>query len=148
MKAVRVCRITLQHAKCALRMRHDNGKTYVLDEKMWRAYGRRARQPFCRSKCSLWRTESLGEMIMGVIDWQKWDDVRGTGLCGWVKWDPHLGWRRLGIKPLNGTLSYHQISRYLEAARYSLKIIGSLWNSTGASTAVLSRRLSNFKAIW
>ena len=45
------------------------------------------------------------------------------------------------------TMRYHQISLNLEAATYGLRIFRSLYNSTGVSVTVLTRRLSNFRTI-
>ena len=67
-----------------------------------------------------------------------------------VKWVP--GMRRwsgklLGFYSQSGWTSYHQISWCLKAASLCVKIVYSLWNLTDASTALLSTRLSNFRAI-
>ena len=53
-----------------------------------------------------------------------------------------------GLYSLSGKTSYRQISRSLEAARFNIILIVSLWNSTGISTALLSNseRLKKHKA--
>ena len=53
----------------------------------------------------------------------------------------------LGLYSLSGKTSYRQISQSLEAARSGVIMIVSLWNLTGISAAVLSRCLSNFRAM-
>ena len=52
-----------------------------------------------------------------------------------------------GPVSISDKTSYHKISWNLEAARFVLRIVRSLWNLTGTSAAVLPRRLSNCKAI-
>ena len=53
----------------------------------------------------------------------------------------------LGLYLLSGRTSYGKISRSLEAARLSFKLVPSLWNLTGISAAPLPRCLWNFRAI-
>ena len=53
----------------------------------------------------------------------------------------------LGLYSLSCKTSYRQISWSLEAARLGIIIIAALWNLTGISAVLLSRCLSNFKAI-
>ena len=53
----------------------------------------------------------------------------------------------LGLYSLSGKMSYRQISWSLEAARLGVIIIASLWSLTGTWPALLSRGLSNFRAI-
>ena len=52
-----------------------------------------------------------------------------------------------GLCSLSGETSYRQISQSLEAARFCVIMIASLWNLTGISVAVLPMCLSTFRAI-
>ena len=53
----------------------------------------------------------------------------------------------LGLYSLSCKTSHRQISWSIEAARLGIIIIVAFWNLTGISVALLSRCLSNFKAI-
>ena len=53
----------------------------------------------------------------------------------------------LGLYSLSRKMSYRQISSSLEAARLDVIIVISLGNSTGISTVLLPKCLSNFRAI-
>ena len=69
-------------------------------------------------------------------------------------WGPNQRWQAIRIHD-SGPLftkryiktSYCRISRSLEATRMDVVMIISYWNSTGISTALLPRCLSNFRAI-
>ena len=52
----------------------------------------------------------------------------------------------LGLYSLNGKTSYHQVSWSLEARRFCVIIIVSLWNLTGISAPLLPKCISNFRA--
>ena len=52
-----------------------------------------------------------------------------------------------GPVPISDKPYYCKISQSLEAAKYLLRIIRSLWNLTGTSAATLPMCLSNFKAM-
>ena len=52
-----------------------------------------------------------------------------------------------GLYSLRGEMSYRQISCSLEAARLDVMMVASLWNLPDISSALQSRRLSNFRAI-
>ena len=52
-----------------------------------------------------------------------------------------------GPVSISENTSFRKISLSLEAARFVFRIVRSLWNLTGTSTAVLPMCLSNFKAI-
>ena len=43
---------------------------------------------------------------------------------------------------------YRKISQSLDGTIFVFRVVGSLWNLTGVSAAVLPRGLSNFKTIW
>ena len=53
----------------------------------------------------------------------------------------------MGLYSLSGKTSYRKISWSLEAARFGFQLFQSLWNLAGTSAALLSRCLSNFRAI-
>ena len=52
-----------------------------------------------------------------------------------------------GPVSISEKMSYRKISWSLEAARFVLRIVWSLWNLTGTSAALLPMCLSNFKTI-
>ena len=54
----------------------------------------------------------------------------------------------LGSYSLSRRVSYRKISWIFEAAKFSFRLYQSSWNLTRTSTAVPSRCLSNFRAIW
>ena len=54
---------------------------------------------------------------------------------------------QLGPVSISEKTSYRKISWSLEAARFVFRIVRSLWNLTGTSSAVLPMCLSNVKAI-
>ena len=54
----------------------------------------------------------------------------------------------LAIYSRNKKSSGRQISRSIEATRFGFSVSQSLWSLTGASAAMLPRRLSNFKTIY
>ena len=76
--------------------------------------------------------------------------MQGTGL---VKNERCLGaWNSghsvsQGLYSLSGRTYYRKISWSLEAARFGFKLVQSLWNLTGTSTAPLPRCLPNFRAM-
>ena len=71
----------------------------------------------------------------------------------------HLGWdrnscycidvfpRTMGLYSLGGKMSYHQISRRLEAVGLGVIVTVSLWNLIGTSAALLLNFLPNIRAI-
>ena len=56
--------------------------------------------------------------------------------------DTHM--RHQGPVLISDKTSYHKISQSLEATRFVLRIVRSLWNLTGTSAALLPKCLSNF----
>ena len=67
---------------------------------------------------------------------------------GQTLWEPErsIAWQRW-LAALSRKTPSRKISRSLEAARCGFRVVRSLWNLTGASAAVLPRRLSDFTAI-